>query len=96
MPRRCADEFDVFHIFAIRHKQRDTIRQLLLDRGVKTEIHYPVPPHHQDAMQGILSGTYPIAEELHATELSLPISFGTTLNEVERVCNTIGDICNYL
>ncbi len=96
MPRRCADEFDVFHIFAIRHKQRDTIRQLLLDRGVKTEIHYPVPPHRQDAMQGILSGTYPIAEELHATELSLPISFGTTLNEVERVCNTIGDICNYL
>lgn len=88
-PVRRPDEFDVFHIFAIRHPQRDALRQYLLDNGVKTEIHYPIPPHHQDAMLGLLEGQYPIAEELHATELSLPISVGHDLTDVNRVANLI-------
>jgi len=86
-PVRRADEFDVFHIFAIRHAQRDALRQHLLDQGVKTEVHYPIPPHKQEAMQGILSGSYPIAEEQHATELSLPISVGHTPESILAVCD---------
>ncbi len=92
-PYRSVDETDVFHIFAIRCVHRDSLRQMLLDNGVKTEIHYPVPPHHQDAMKGILSGSYPIAEELHSTELSLPISYGTTMDEVQRVCEIVNNFC---
>lgn len=84
-PERRADEFDVFHIYGIRHAKRDALRQHLLAHGVKTEVHYPIPPHHQDAMKGILSGSYPIAEELHATELSLPISVGHSVEDIERV-----------
>jgi dTDP-4-amino-4,6-dideoxygalactose transaminase len=80
------DEFDVYHIFGIRVPDRDGLRQHLLDRGIKTEVHYPIPPHRQEAMRGILSGDYPIADELHATELSLPISVGATEDEVRRVC----------
>lgn len=83
------DEFDVFHIFGIRYKQRDALRQYLLEQGIKTEIHYPVPPHRQDAMRGVLSGDYPVADELHQTELSLPISVGTTAAEVRQVCRAI-------
>lgn len=88
-PVRRPDEFDVFHIFAIRHPQRDALRQYLLDNGVKTEIHYPIPPHRQDAMLGLLKGTYPIAEELHATELSLPISVGHNSDHIKRVVEII-------
>jgi dTDP-4-amino-4,6-dideoxygalactose transaminase len=88
-PVRRADEFDVFHIFGIRHPQRDALRQFLLDHGVKTEVHYPIPPHRQEAMRGVLSGSYPIAEELHATELSLPISAGHTNDQIGQVCDCL-------
>jgi len=88
-PRIRNDEFDVYHIFGVRVAERDALRQHLLDNGIKTEIHYPIPPHRQEAMRGILSGDYPIADELHATELSLPISTGHTEAEVQRVCEVI-------
>jgi dTDP-4-amino-4,6-dideoxygalactose transaminase len=88
-PVRRSDEFDVFHIFGIRHEQRDRLRQHLLAQGIKTEVHYPIPPHRQDAMKGILFGEYLVADELHKTELSLPISAGTKLDEVRYVCRAI-------
>jgi dTDP-4-amino-4,6-dideoxygalactose transaminase len=80
------DEYDVYHIYGIRHPQRDALRAWLLENGVKTEVHYPIPPHRQKAMQGIISGSYPIAEELHKTELSLPISVGHTVEQIKQVC----------
>jgi dTDP-4-amino-4,6-dideoxygalactose transaminase len=83
------DEFDVFHIFGIRHPRRDALKQYLLEAGVKTEVHYPITPHHQEPMRGIVSGSYPIAEELHATELSLPISYGHRSEDVLAVCQAI-------
>jgi dTDP-4-amino-4,6-dideoxygalactose transaminase len=70
------DYFDVYHIFNIRHPERDALREYLERNHIKTEIHYPVSPSKQKAMSGILDGTeVPIAEEIHATTLSLPISF---------------------
>jgi dTDP-4-amino-4,6-dideoxygalactose transaminase len=91
LPRRRDDEYDVFHIFGVRHAYRDELRAWLSERGVKTEIHYPIPPHKQKAMKGILSGDWPVSEELSATELSLPISMGTTEEHVKRVCDVIRD-----
>jgi len=88
-PRQLPDEFDVFHIFGIRYPQRDALRQHLLDSGVKTEVHYPVAPHQQEGMRGILSGSYPVADELHATELSLPISVGHRVTDIDRVVSVI-------
>jgi dTDP-4-amino-4,6-dideoxygalactose transaminase len=81
---------NVYHIFPIRHKERDRLKEFLLLNGVKTEIHYPVPPHRQNAMQGILPGEYPIADEIHQTILSLPISvFHTeeTINKIVEIVN---------
>lgn len=89
LPRRRDDEYDVFHIFGVRHARRDELRAWLLEQGVKTEIHYPIPPHRQKAMKDVLAGSFPIAEEQHATELSLPISVGTTDNEVRTVCEVL-------
>lgn len=89
LPRRRDDEYDVFHIFGIRYARRDELRTWLLEQGVKTEVHYPIPPHRQKAMQGILSGNWSLAEELHATELSLPISAGHFESEVRQVCEVL-------
>jgi dTDP-4-amino-4,6-dideoxygalactose transaminase len=91
VPLRREGEFDVFHIFAIRHPRRDELREWLLENGVKTEIHYPIAPHRQKAMQGILAGEFPIADELHATELSLPISAGHTEEDVREVCRVLAN-----
>lgn len=77
---------DVFHIFTIRHPERDRLKQYLLDNGIGTEIHYPIAPHQQKAMTGILSNTgYPISEEIHRTILSLPISYGHTELDITKV-----------
>lgn len=89
LPSIEADEYDVHHIFPIRHTRRDQLRAHLLAQGVKTEIHYPIPPHRQEAMRGILEGEYPVADEIHATELSLPISFGHQASDIERVCDAL-------
>lgn len=83
------DYFDVYHIFNIRHSQRDKLKAYLLENKIKTEIHYPLPPHKQKAMQGIINGEYPISEEIHNTTLSLPISYFHTPKDVKKVCEII-------
>ena len=81
---------DVFHIFAIRHPNRDHLRTYLLQQGIKTEVHYPIPPHKQKAMNGVFThDRYPLSEEIHNTILSLPISYGHTEDDIYRVVETL-------
>jgi dTDP-4-amino-4,6-dideoxygalactose transaminase len=89
LPERKTDYFDVFHIFAILHEKRNDLKQYLLENGVKTEIHYPIPPHKQKALKNVIHGEYPIADFIHERILSLPISFGTTVHEALRVCEIV-------
>jgi len=78
--------FDTYHIYNIRHPRRDELKAYLLKSGVKTEIHYPVPPHKQKATKDFFAGQgYPLSEEIHATTLSLPISFSHTEDDIMRV-----------
>jgi len=80
------DYFDVYHIFNIRHEKRDDLKEYLLKNGIKTEIHYPVSPSKQKALQGKLDNyNFPISEKIHATTLSLPISFFHTESDVNKV-----------
>ena len=80
------DLYDVYHIFNIRHERRDDLKEFLFKHGVKTDIHYPVPPHAQKALQGLIKGgPFPISEEIHRTTLSLPISFFHTESDIEKV-----------
>jgi len=83
------DFYDVYHIFNIRHPRRDELKEYLLKNNIKTEIHYPLAPHRQKAMQGIINGEYPIAEEIHNTTLSLPISYFHTQNDVLYISEII-------
>lgn len=78
--------FDVYHIYNVRHPQRDALKSYLAENGILTEIHYPVPPHRQNALRGIFdSDAYPIAEQIHTTTLSLPISASHTEKEIGLV-----------
>lgn len=85
-PQVHPDFFDVYHIYNIRHPKRDQLKQYLLENGIGTEIHYPIPPHQQKAYQEFFKGEiYPIAEEIHQSTLSLPISFAHTPQDIEKV-----------
>ena len=84
------DYFDVFHIYNVRHPKRDALQEYLLKNEIKTEIHYPVAPHKQKAMNGVLlKNNFPISEEIHSTTLSLPISFCHTEQDVSRVIDVM-------
>jgi dTDP-4-amino-4,6-dideoxygalactose transaminase len=65
-----------WHLFVIRHPNRDLLRKHLLSLGIETGIHYPVPPHLSEAYsdEGWDEGALPITEELANTVLSLPMS----------------------
>jgi len=85
-PQVHPDYFDVFHIYNVRHPKRDALKEYLLQHEIKTDIHYPVAPNKQEAMRGILDKEpTPIAEEIHQTTLSLPISYLHTKQDVEKV-----------
>jgi len=89
-PQIHPDFFDVYHIYNIRHTKRDLIKQFLLQKGILTEIHYPIPPNKQKAMKGILDKeATPISEKIHNTTLSLPISYYHTEEDVFKVIETI-------
>lgn len=79
------DYYDVFHIYNIRHPERDKVREYLLKNGIKTDVHYPVSPHKQEAMKGILDGDYPVSEEIHNTTISLPVSSFHTKEDIHQV-----------
>lgn len=84
--------FDVFHIFNIRHQRRDELRDYLSKNAIETEIHYPVPPHHQQGFEQFFRNQhFPISELIHDTTLSLPISYFHTLNDVEYVVNALNN-----
>ena len=83
----------VFHIFTIRTSRRDELQKYLLDNGVQTLIHYPIPPHKQACYAGWNSLSFPITELIHAQELSLPISQVMTDKEAEIVVHCINAFC---
>lgn len=67
------DKEHVWHIFAVRTKERDKLQQYLKDNEIETLIHYPIPPHKQQAYKEWNNLSLPITEKIHKEELSLPI-----------------------
>lgn len=65
----------VWHLFVVRHPHRAQLRDALAERGIATQIHYPIPPHRSEAYAdlGVTTGALPIAERLAEEVLSLPI-----------------------
>lgn len=67
-------EQDVWHLFVIRHPRRDALREYLRQHGIGTDVHYPIPPHHQRAYAQFAHLSLPISEQLHREVVSLPLN----------------------
>lgn len=80
----------VWHLFVIRTEHREALQKYLAENGVQTLIHYPIPPHKQQAYKEWNHLSYPISEQIHAEVMSLPI--GPTLNLDDA--NKVIQICN--
>lgn len=90
LPVQDANYYDVFHIFNIRIDKRDDLQEYLTKKGIGTVIHYPVPPHQQKALKDTgVKNSYPIAEEIHKTTLSIPCSFCHTEDEIIQVIEAL-------
>jgi len=90
LPKAEIDMSHVWHLFVVRTKERDMFVNYLLDNGIGSLIHYPIPPHKQKAFATWNKKSYPITEEIHNTIVSLPLSPIITEEEVSKVieaCN---------
>lgn len=83
----------VWHIFGVRCDRRDELEKFLNDAGISTNKHYPIPMHLQECYEnlGFKKGDYPIAEEISKTELSIPMYYGMTDEEVQYVIDKINE-----
>lgn len=91
LPKIADGATHVYHLFVVRSQKRDELQQYLDSNGVKTIVHYPIPPHLQQAYKssGYKRGDYPIAEELANTSLSLPLYPGISDEQVGYVSDLI-------
>jgi dTDP-4-amino-4,6-dideoxygalactose transaminase len=80
---------NVWHLFIIRHPYRDQLQKYLTDNGIQTLIHYPIPPHKQQAYKDMNHIHLPITELIHNEGLSLPVSSVMTEKEVHMVIETL-------
>lgn len=81
----------VYHLFVVRCKDRDVLQQYLLENGIKTQIHYPIPPHLAECYKrlGYKKGDFPITEQYANEVLSLPLYNGMTDEEIDYVVKVI-------
>ncbi len=81
----------VWHLYVIRCNERECLQNYLAENGVRTLIHYPIPPHKQGAYRGMNMESYPITELIHNEVLSLPISPVMADNEMVRVVELLSN-----
>lgn len=92
LPENPANEAEhVWHLFVIRTESREQLQNYLTENGVQTLIHYPIPPHKQEAYKDWNNLSFPITEQIHDEVLSLPISPVMSDEEIENVIS----ICNH-
>ena len=93
LPSFKEDYVPVWHIFGIRSDRREELEKYLNDNGVGTNKHYPIPIHLQKCYEslGMHEGDLPVAEEISSTELSIPMFYGMTDDEINQVIDTINN-----
>lgn len=78
-------QHSVHHIFPVLCSERDRLQQHLLDQGIQTMIHYPIPPHRQKCYADMATLSLPITERIHHEELSLPLNPTLRQEEIEQI-----------
>ncbi|EFB3350691.1 WblQ protein [Escherichia coli H605] len=81
----------VWHLFVVRTANREKFQSYLSEKGIQTLIHYPLPPHKQQAYQDMSSLNLPITEQIHDEVISLPISPVMSEDDVDYVIKMVND-----
>ena len=81
----------VWHVYGIRCKERDALERVLAEKGIGTNKHYPIPMHLQECYRDLnfSHGAFPIAEEISRTELSLPMYYGLSDDQIRYVIDAV-------
>ena len=79
----------VYHLFVIRTKDRNHLKEYLKESGIGSDIHYPIPPHKQIAFKEWGKHSYPISEEIHKTVLSIPAGLHLSDVDVEKITEVL-------
>ncbi|MCX7856949.1 MAG: DegT/DnrJ/EryC1/StrS family aminotransferase [Deltaproteobacteria bacterium] len=90
LPYVVSEESHVWHQFVVRTRDRDAFRKYLFEKGIATEIHYPIPPHKQIAFKEWNHLSLPVTEEIHKTIVSLPMDISMSEEDIKMVV----DACN--
>lgn len=92
LPENPFDENEhVWHVFVVRSDNRDQLQNYLTENGIQTLIHYPIPPHKQEAYKEWNELSYPISEKIHQEILSLPISPVMSESEISKIISVLND-----
>ena len=91
VPKVTNRDAHVFHLFPIRSNHRNELQAYLTEHGVQTIIHYPIPPHKQECYKEWNGLSFPITEQIHDEELSLPISPVMELFEIQKIVDLLND-----
>ncbi|AFK05353.1 DegT/DnrJ/EryC1/StrS aminotransferase [Emticicia oligotrophica DSM 17448] len=82
-------KLDAWHLFVVRVDNRDNFRKYLLENGIGTDIHYPIPPHKQLAYREWNNKTFTITEQIHEQVVSIPLNVVLSENEVTYIIDKI-------
>ncbi len=93
LPPADALDADAWHLFVVRHPDRDWFQTELQQRGIGTDVHYPIPPHRQRAYRNSLGHlSFPISEQLHREVVSLPLNTVLTDADAEHIVRVINEL----
>jgi dTDP-4-amino-4,6-dideoxygalactose transaminase len=81
----------IWHLYVVQHAERDRLQKALMAAGIGTQIHYPIPPHLQEAYRdaSYAAGQFPIAERMANQLLSLPIGPQLQMRDVEIIIENL-------
>jgi dTDP-4-amino-4,6-dideoxygalactose transaminase len=91
LPTVKIEDNHVWHLFVIRTNKRDELQKYLQENGIQTLIHYPLPPHKQNAYVEWNNDSYPISEQIHDEVISLPISGVQSLDDAKKIVKVVNE-----
>lgn len=91
LPAVRAEDNHVWHLFVIKTNKRDELQKYLQENGIQTLIHYPIPPHKQNAYKEWGNENYPISEQIHDEVLSLPISGVQSFEDTKIIVKVLNE-----
>jgi dTDP-4-amino-4,6-dideoxygalactose transaminase len=84
-------EEHVWHLFVVTADDREDLQHYLTDKGIQTLIHYPIPPHQQQAYSEWNEQKHPLSEKIHREVLSLPISGIQTIEDTQKIAQVLNE-----